>query len=503
MLDLLKSAAKVSARTESQAYPQNILTFTLDYQARPDVAVERQKIERILGGTGFNLFPYSDVDDPQLLILQFPTVTREQSPDYLFEEAQALRDALGIQSVTPDIDPPYSDVLTTPPGTEGVGDLIWKLCTTTVAPNVDPGWARKMIRADKAAAKFGVSGSGVRVGQPDSGVADHRELAEGIDKSLGFNFVDGVQDPTDPLLKTMKSPGHGTSTSSLVASRASHIVVGSAPGATLIPIRCLDSVIITSGTSVAKAIDYARAQGCRVVTMSLGGIFAGSALRRAVARAASADMILLAAAGNCVGFVTYPAWDPNVIAVAGINKDKQKWKGSSSGKKIDIAAPGENVYVARRAPVSPGHQPTPQDLADVNDRGQGTSFAVALTAGVAALWIERFGFTAIQSAARQRGTVVQELFRAALKQTAQKPAGWDKTKMGAGIVDAEALLGLALSNIVQPVHVETANPALAEFGNEFEGTPFAAEASYVAADWSLRQQTEVVPTIERALPAQH
>jgi serine protease len=148
MLELLNSAAKVSARTESQAYPQNILSFAIDYQARPDVAAERQKIGRILGGSGFNLFPYSAEDDPQLLILQFPTVVREQSPDYLFEEAQALCDALGIQSVTPDIDPPYSDVLTTPPGTEGVGDLIRKLCTTTVPPNSNPGWGPSAQQAE-------------------------------------------------------------------------------------------------------------------------------------------------------------------------------------------------------------------------------------------------------------------------------------------------------------------------------------------------------------------
>jgi hypothetical protein len=199
-----------------------------------------------------------------------------------------------------------------------------------------------------------------------------------------------------------------------------------------------------------------------------------------------------------VGFVTYPAWDRNVIAVAGVNSAKARWKGSCHGREVDISAPGENVAVARRTTKTP---PSAADLADVNDRGQGTSFAVAMTAGVAALWLERFGFDALRTEARARGLPLQELFRAAIRQTAQVPPGWDSSNTGAGILDAEALLALDPAHIAAAAVPESANPALVAFGRDFEGTRFEAEAAFVASDWRMRTLTETVPALERALPA--
>lgn len=55
---------------------------------------------------------------------------------------------------------------------------------------------------------------------------------------------------------------------------------------------------------------------------------------------------MLAAAGNCVGVVVYPARYEEVIAVAGINKADQPWKGTCRGEAVDISAPGEFVLRA-------------------------------------------------------------------------------------------------------------------------------------------------------------
>jgi hypothetical protein len=124
-----------------------------------------------------------------------------------------------------------------------------------------------------------------------------------------------------------------------------------------------------------------------------------------------------------------------------------------------------------------------------------------MTAGVAALWLERFGFAALQAEAHGRGLPLQELFRAAIKQTAEVPPGWDKTDMGAGILNAEALLELDPAQIVAGPAPESGNPALAAFGRDFEGTRFEAEAAFVATDWRMRTLPEAVPALERALPA--
>lgn len=498
MLDLLKAAAQVSRQTGETRFPQDILGFTLDYAMPPTLATERARIAALLEGDGFDLLAYG-VEDPTLLVLQFPGLRAEQSPDYLFEVAQALRAALAIRSVTPEIEPPYCDIETGGPApTEGVGDIVWALCSSKAATPADPHWAPKLVRAEAARTEFGVTGRGVRVAQPDTGVAEHRELDGALDLSLAWNFVEGTADPTDPLLSSMGSPGHGTATSSVVASRTARVVAGSAPGASLVPIRTVNSVIIGSGVAVAKAIDHARARGCHVVTMSLGGPLESVALRRSIARAVEAGLIVMAAAGNCVGLVTYPGWDANILCVAAVDWQKRRWKGSCHGRAVDISAPGENLYVARRLA---GGAATPADLERIDNRAQGTSYAVALTAGVAALWIERHGIAAIRAEAHRRGIRVQELFRSALRQSAQRPDGWDSSDMGAGIVDARALLALPLSSIAAPAVVESANPALVEFGSRFEGSHVEAEASFVAFDWQLRRQTEAAPTLERALPA--
>ena len=61
--------------------------------------------------------------------------------------------------------------------------------------------------------------------------------------------------------------------------------------------------------------------------------------------------------------------------------------------------------------------------ANCGKAGWAEQTAVALTAGVAALWLERNGRDAVIAEARRRGTTVQNLFRSFIKQTARVPAG--------------------------------------------------------------------------------
>ena len=100
--------------------------------------------------------------------------------------------------------------------------------------------------------------------------------------------------------------------------------------------------------------------------MSLGGIWSRS-LRAAIQRAVARDVIVLAAAGNCVGLVVWPAAYPETLAVGGTNIADKKWKGSSSGSAVDFSAPAEFVWRAdRKSPAAPN---------DVVSGGQGTPSA--------------------------------------------------------------------------------------------------------------------------------
>ena len=75
----------------------------------------------------------------------------------------------------------------------------------------------------------------------------------------------------------------------------------------------------------------------------------------------------------------------------------------------------------------------------------GTSFAVALAAGAAALWLAKHGRAAIR--ARYGPANVQAAFLRLARTTAAQGPGWDAARYGAGILDAGALLGADLPSL--------------------------------------------------------
>ena len=101
----------------------------------------------------------------------------------------------------------------------------------------------------------------------------------------------------------------------MIAGRVEGQIAGAAPLATLVPIRAVHSVVQVLDGDVARAVDVARARGCHVISMSLGGRgFVG--LRDAIRAAVADGIIVMAAAGNKVGIVVAPASYPECIAVA-------------------------------------------------------------------------------------------------------------------------------------------------------------------------------------------
>jgi hypothetical protein len=217
----------------------------------------------------------------------------------------------------------------------------------------------------------------------------------------------------------------------VIAGRAAGRIQGAAPGAKLVPLRTIKSVVQVFDGDVGIAIERARQAGCDVVSMSLGGVGFSGSVRDAIRTAVESGMIVMAAAGNEVGFVTAPASWPECLAIGATVFDGQPWRGSSRGPEVDFCAPGGGIWVARAKRDEQGRH------FDVL-RGDGTSFAVAHTAGVAALWLR---FHGAQQLRRRYGRPnVQRLFVTLARKTAHRPAGWDSGRFGAGILDARALL---------------------------------------------------------------
>ena len=282
-------------------------------------------------------------------------------------------------------------------------------------------------------------GEGIRIGHPDSGYTDHPRLGmSALDLASDRDVISEDEDARDPLVPAEDSwwpfpnPGHGTSTASVIVGRGIDAtgIVGVAPAAKLVPIRATESVIQLFDSDVAQAVEHARTHDCHVVSMSLGGKgFFG--LEDAIERAVNDGLIVMAAAGNKVGFVTAPASYEHCIAVAGVGIGDTMWSGSSRGDAVDVSAPAECVHVAsfdwsKRPP------------ARIVDRSHGTSFAVTHLAGVAALWLAHHGRAELIR--RYGKPFIQDVFiHLVCSAGSRRPAIWDE-RWGCGIVDAERLL---------------------------------------------------------------
>ncbi len=283
-------------------------------------------------------------------------------------------------------------------------------------------------------------GKHIVIAHPDTGYTRHDEIWHPKPKkrrilaARGYDYEDDDWDATDPLDGSF--PGHGTSTASVIMSdhnpsANADWVSGAAPKAKLIPYRVADSVIHFDFTNVALAIHEAVDQGCHIISMSLGGPFPSRFLERAIDRAISNGIIVLAAAGNVWPWVVYPARYDQVLAVAAHNCRAKPWSSSAGGSQVDISAPGESVWCAET--LSQANQPY------VVRMGSGTSFAVATVAGACALWLAYHSRKRLikKYGAGRLASVFRELL---LTKGFERPPGWNTGKHGVGILRADRLL---------------------------------------------------------------
>ena len=208
-------------------------------------------------------------------------------------------------------------------------------------------------------------GDRVLVAVIDSEVdASHPDLAGAI--TANFEAVGDTEPPHS----------HGTAMAGAIAARRN--MLGTAPGVRLLTVHAFRGRADAEGTTYAilKGLDWAAAQGARVINMSFAGP-SDPRLREALAKANAKGIVLVAAAGNAgpTSPPLFPAADPNVIAVTATSADDTLFAGANRGNYIAVAAPGVNIYA-----------PAPDNTFQLTT---GTSVAAAEVSGVAALLIER------------------------------------------------------------------------------------------------------------------
>jgi len=367
----------------------------------------------------------------------------------LFDIAYLLRDECGLLGVYPDLEYSGYQLLSSPfdepECTNAERDANWHLIT--IGARDDQGNSLLPIDLD---------GRGILIGHPDTGWTAHDALnftppgpdpmpgqaSPNFDPSTDHNVLRGeflrasAREPVPNLALPLKQRYHGTRTAAVIISASSEndAVAGLAPGASIVSIRCVRSVVLISDLKVAQAVNAAVAAGAHVISISLGG-FPAPPLRWAIQNAVWNDVLVVAAAGNYWPRVVFPAGYPECVAVGGCTIAGARWQYSSrnlfpGNRPIDIAAPARCVlHAAWNATSEP-----------VSGRDHGTSFATALVAGAAALWLQKHGRQALIASLGGRAPL-QALFQAHLAATASPGVGdWDVNLDGPGILNLPALL---------------------------------------------------------------
>ncbi|MGB3263406.1 MAG: S8 family serine peptidase [Microcoleus sp.] len=208
-------------------------------------------------------------------------------------------------------------------------------------------WGRDLIKAPEVWAQ-GLTGDGIVVAVIDSGIDyNHPDLtgnvwsnpgeigvdaggrnkaSNGVDDDgngfvddfRGWDFVSGDNDPMD-------DNSHGTHISGLVAAKKDGVgITGTAPTAKIMPLKILDEAGVGKIRDEIDAINYAVANGAKIINVSLGGKQFNDRELDAVRAAEARGAIVISAAGNDARpEVDYPARFANEvgIAVGGVSRN--------------------------------------------------------------------------------------------------------------------------------------------------------------------------------------
>jgi thermitase len=172
----------------------------------------------------------------------------------------------------------------------------------------------------------------------DTGVqADHPSLAGRV--LPGWNLIAGDSDTSD-------DNGHGTALAGIVAATC--------PGCKILPVKVLGADLTGTWTAVAAGITWAADHGAQVINLSLGSPRTLDSVDAAVAYALAKGVIVVAAAGNDGRNESfYPAMDPGVVSVAGIDQNGARYPWSNFGNWVTVAAPNRCQLRTRAGTVMP------------------------------------------------------------------------------------------------------------------------------------------------------
>ena len=190
-------------------------------------------------------------------------------------------------------------------------------------------------------------GAGVKVAVLDTGIDTAHPLFSGAIAHDGYDFVDEDPDAFDERSGLDSNEngslddgwGHGTHTAGIIRLVA--------PGATILPIRVVDSDGLGDLFDILQGLEHALNSGAQVINLSLSIPEPSPLLQEWINKAKTRNVVVVTSAGNQNSSeVDFPANEPTVVSVASINNYGEKSAFSNHGSDVDVAAPGERVLSA-------------------------------------------------------------------------------------------------------------------------------------------------------------
>ena len=210
--------------------------------------------------------------------------------------------------------------------------------------------------------------------------------------------------------------GHGTHTCGTTSGPKTPTAAVQRYGIAFKDLIFIGKVLSNSGSgtdaTVLAGMNWAIANRCEVISMSLGGQVGPQPFYTAAGqRALDAGLLMIAASGNAGAATGAPANSPTIMSVAALNPNLTVPSFSNFGK-VEIAGPGVDVFSSIPRPTKYGFK-------------SGTSMACPHVAGCAALWAE--------TSPTLRGLALWNKLRATAR-----PLPFPPARVGAGLVQAPA-----------------------------------------------------------------
>jgi len=253
--------------------------------------------------------------------------------------------------------------------------------------------------------------------------------------------------------------GHGTCCSGIAAALTDSLtgqgIAGVGWNCRVMPVRMVwNSGYSTSEAVILSALNHARNNHANVITMSWIWTGATSNIDAMLLNCFNAGIVLVAASGNNAPLypdtISYPASNPNVIAVGATNENDRRctggpthdWpsssQGSQYGPQLSVVAPGVHTWATDMQGVGSGYNNAyggGDAAGDYFEDFGGTSGAAPHVAGLAGL-VLAYNPTLAPGQVR---SIIETTADDQVGDPAEDVAGWDKY-MGHGRINAYAAL---------------------------------------------------------------